>query len=94
VWWPWLDFGQAGIDKELGGFDLVASGSPTISIGWDQTDLAAFTTPYALPADTLPGGVIPLPVTAPTLSVRLDWASGAWTLNQVGLYLNDNAEAS
>lgn len=92
VWWPWLDFGQPGVSKSMLGFDLVASGTPSISIGFDQRDVAALTTPYELPGDTLPDGYFPLEVTAPTLSVKLTFAGGErWTLNEVLLYLNDNA---
>lgn len=91
VWWPYLDFGQAGVTKQLEGFDLVASGIPSISIGYDQRNLELFTAPYEVPADTLPGGIIPLPVCAPTFSVRIDFAPGeAWNLQAVTLFVQDD----
>lgn len=91
VWWPYLDFGQPGVTKMLEGFDIIASGSPEVSIGYDQRNLAAFTTPYALPADTIPGGMIGLCVTAPTMSVRVDFAPGEkWSLSGVTLFVSDD----
>lgn len=90
VWWPWLDFGQPGVTKMLEGFDIVGSGAPSVSIGYDQRNLAAFTAPYAVSPDTMPGGIIPLPVAAPTMSVRIDYAGGqAWNLQAFQLYLDD-----
>ncbi|MGH8032029.1 MAG: hypothetical protein ACREO8_06595 [Luteimonas sp.] len=90
VWWHYLDFGQPGVTKMLQGVDVVASGTPSISIGYDQRDLAMFTAPYEIPADTLPGGMIPLPVSAPTMSVKLDFASGQrWSMQAVNLIVSD-----
>jgi hypothetical protein len=74
----------------LEGFDIVGSGTPSVSIGYDQTDVTAFTTPYEVSPDTLTGGIIPLPVAAPTLSVKVSYAGGeAWSLQAVQLYLDD-----
>lgn len=90
VQWPWIDAGQPGVTKQLVGFDLVANGSPSVSFGFDQNNLTAFTTPYAIPADTLTGGVIPMPLMAPSFSLRLDFAAGsAWNVRTATLYLND-----
>lgn len=95
VQWPWLDMGQPGVTKMLEGIDIVASGAPSIEIGYDQTNAAAFTPPYALDPDTLPGGIVPLPVAAPSLAVRVTFAGGqAWSLNAIGLYLHDDREAA
>lgn len=90
VWWPWLDFGSPGVTKMLEGFDYVGSGQgPSISIGYDQRQVAALTPPYQLPNDTMPGGLVPLPVMAPTLSVRLDFAGGmAWNVQSVLIQAN------
>jgi hypothetical protein len=72
------------------GFDIVGSGAPSVSIGYDQRNLAAFTDPYAVSPDTMPGGIIPLPVAAPTLSVKINFAGGqAWNLQAFQLYLDD-----
>lgn len=88
VWWNWLDLDSPGVTKMLEGFDYVGTGQgPSISIGYDQRNVAAFTTPYLLDTDTMPGGIIPLPVAAPTLSVKLQFAGGAaWQVQSVLLY--------
>lgn len=92
VQWGWLDCGQPGVTKELEGFDVVGSGTPSVSIGYDQRNVSAFTEPYAIDADTVPGDIIPLPVVAPSLSVKLAFAGGsAWSLQSVTLYLRDRA---
>lgn len=90
VWWSWLDFGTPGTTKMLEGFDYIGTGQgPSISIGYDQRNVAAFTDPYLLDPDTLPGGIIPLPVAAPTLSVKLEFAGGAaWQTQSVILYVD------
>lgn len=90
VHWPWLDFGNPGQTKMLEGFDYVGNGQgPAISFGYDQRSLAAFTEPYALPADTLPGGVIPMPLSAPTLSVKLNFEGGQrWQVQAVMLLVH------
>lgn len=74
VQWPWLDFGQVGIQKMLIGVDLVASGDPQVSIGYDERNPAAFTTPFTIPSDTQVGGIIPIPISAPSMSIRYDFA--------------------
>lgn len=90
VQWPHLDMGQPGVNKMLEGLDVVSEGTPSVSVGFDQRNLSAFTTPYVIPADTLPGGVIPLPVTAPSLAVKLTFAGGErWSVNAVNLYVQD-----
>lgn len=85
VWWPWLDFGSPGQTKMLEGFDYVGTGQgPSIRIGYDQRSLTAFTPGYQISSDTMPGGMIPIPVAAPTLSVRLSFAGGEqWNVQSV-----------
>jgi hypothetical protein len=91
VWWPWLDFGSPGVTKMLEGFDYIGSGQgPSIQIGYDQRNVAAMTPAYQLSNDTMPGGIIPLPVSAPTFSVKLTFDGGQkWTVNAVNLSLFD-----
>lgn len=91
IQWNWLDLGQPGQEKYLIGADVVGSGSPSISVGYDETNQAAFTAPYAVPADTQPGKVIPLPVAGPSFSLRVTYAGGVtrWELQAASLYLND-----
>lgn len=87
VQWNWLDIGGAGQSAELEGFDMEGDGSPSISFGYDQRDVTAFTTPWAFDPDTIGGGIVPYPLMAPTLSVRMDFAGGeAWSLKRVILY--------
>ena len=59
IQWPWLDFEQPGVTKQLREFDFVGTGTASIEFGYDQTNLGTFTAPYAIPADTYPGQVIP-----------------------------------
>lgn len=90
VQFHWLDFGRPGVTKMLEGFDIVSAGLPSVSIGYDQRDTSVFTTPYAIDADTVPGGIIPLPVTAPSLSVKVDFTAGtAWSLSSLSVVLHD-----
>lgn len=89
VWWHYLDFGALGITKSMVGFDVVASGTFNVAIGYDQSNTATATTDYELTGDTLPNGIIPLPVTAPSFQFRLTWTSGAWEWQASALYLQD-----
>jgi len=90
VQWPWLDFGQPGMTKRLFGFDVVGEGAMQVSFGFDQSQPAAFTPPWPVPADTVPGQIIPMPLAAPSLSVKLTWdGSTSWQLHAVTLYVQD-----
>ena len=90
VWWPWLDFGQPGVTKMMEGFDIVSEGTPSVSIGYDQRNVAAFTAPYTLSPDTLPGGIIPFPVSAPSFSLKVEFAAGEeWSLSACSLSFFD-----
>lgn len=88
---PALDMGSPGVSKMMVGMDIVGYGEASVSIGWDQTDPAAYTSPYLLPEDSVPGGFIPIPVMAPSFAVRIVYAGGqAWKLNAMNLYLQDS----
>ena len=90
VQYPWIDGGLAGATKMMEGVDLVASGDPSVSIGYDQRNTSAFTTPYQINPDTMPGGIIPIPVMGPSFSLRINFAGGtAWSLKSANLYLED-----
>lgn len=94
IQWPWLDFGQPGLSKQLLGVDISAMNASGIEIevGYDQTNKSAFTTPYMLPGDSVPGTFTPLPVLAPSFSIRLRLSSyDFWQFQAVTLYLNDQA---
>lgn len=89
--WPWLDFGQPGQQKMMIGIDHVGSGVPQVSIGYDESNVAAFTAPYSISPDTQPGQIIPIPVSGPSFSVRFDYAgaTGRWELQATTMYLQD-----
>ena len=90
VQYQWLDFGQPGVSKQVVGFDLVGSGNPSFALGYDQTNEGTFTTDFVVPPDTVPGQIIPLPVMAPSMSVRISYPGGQkWKLQAVSLYLQD-----
>jgi len=90
IQWPWLDFGQPGVNKLLEGFDIVAYGTSAIEIGYDQTNTNSWTASFAIPEDTYPGQVIPLPILSPSMSVRLTFdPDQAWQWNAMSLYLQD-----
>lgn len=88
--WPYIDSGTPGATKQMVGLDLVASGVPTISIGYDQSDMSRFTSGYTINPDTMPGGMIPFPLMAPTFSLKITFAPGtAWKVRSATLYLNE-----
>lgn len=90
VWWPYLNRGNPRQDMRLESLDIEGYGSASVSIGYNQTNSAAYTTPYTVSADTVPGGTIPIPVTAPSMAVKLTYAPGqSWELLQLTLYLQD-----
>lgn len=71
IQWPWLDMGMPGADKQMESFDLVGYGSAKLEFGYDQTEPGYFTAPYAVSPDTLRGTTVPMPLTAPSYSVRI-----------------------
>lgn len=91
VQWPWLDFGAPGVTKMMQAVDVVGDGTGTVSlqIGYDQRSVEAFTPAYTIPIDTLTGMPVPMPVSAPTFSVRLTF-TGKWSLQSVAVYLADS----
>ena len=91
VQWPWLDFGTPGVTKMLQTVDVVGDGPGTVSlqVGYDQRAVEAFTPAYTIPIDTLTGMPIPIPVSAPTLSVRLSF-TGKWSLQAVNVNLAES----
>lgn len=87
VQWNWLDLAGPGDSAALEGFDLEGAGAPAISFGYDQRSTGTFTTPWSFDPDTVTGGIVPYPLQAPSLSVRLDFEAGtAWNLKRVILY--------
>jgi len=91
VQYPWLDFGTAGVTKMMETVDIVGNGvAPTISIGYDQTNPLAVTTPYQLQTDSMTGFPVPIPVSAPTFSIKLAYPSGGWELQQFNVQIRQN----
>lgn len=93
IQWQWLDYGQPGVSKLMVGFDLVAASNilATVSVGYDQSNKAAFTPFFTIPADTVPGTFIPLSLFAPSFSLKITFAGSAqWTLYSVTTYLRDS----
>lgn len=90
VWWPWLDFGAIGTTKMMIGMDYIGLRPVTIEFGYDQDNPAAFTAPYAIDRDTVPGGIIPFPLAAPSISPRITHsANEEWDMDALVLYLAD-----
>lgn len=90
VWTPYLDMGNPGVTKAINGIDIVAYGTLTVSIGYNQLDTSQYTAPFAIGPDTVPGGTVPFGVAAPSMAVKLVFAGGqSWQLNAMTLYLDD-----
>lgn len=90
VRWNYLDCGQPGATKGMTGFDFVGTGLPSFSVGWDERFFDRATTPYAIDADTLPGGIIPLDVWGASFSMIVDFTPGTpWSLSSVILYIDE-----
>ncbi len=88
--WPHLDMGQIGIEKNMIGVDLISDAPTgvTFSVGYDQRDLAKRTAAYAIDADTLPGPLLPMPVSGPSFDLQLNFAAGqAWEHIAANLYV-------
>jgi len=71
IQWPWLDSGAPGADKQMESFEVVGYGRGVFEFGYDQTEPGYFTEPYEVVADTVRGTPIPMPIVAPSYSVRV-----------------------
>lgn len=90
VWWPYLDLDSPGRDKFLEAIDVVGYGVPSVSIGYNQADTTAYTPPYVIGSDTVPGGKVAMNVTAPSMAVKVGYAPGqSWELLAAALYLQE-----
>lgn len=95
VAWPYLEFGSVGDDKSMVGFKLVVKGEVDVQFGYNQADDTQVTPSYVLTGDTVPGDVIPMPITAPSFQMRLTFSGNqAWEWNASVLYVNDNRISS
>jgi hypothetical protein len=84
VQWPWIDLGG---NAQMEGFEIVSTGGvPYVSVGYNQKDINAFTEEYAVDYDTMPDeGIIPMPISAPALSIRVRFAGGAGRFPQLNM---------
>jgi len=92
IHWPFLDFGTVGVDKELQGFDLVATAPEgvAVSIGYNQRNINDRTEDYDVDPDTINDQVVPFPMTAPSFDLRLTFAADqSWEWFAANLYLQD-----
>lgn len=99
--WNYLDLGPMNMDKMMEGFDLTIGAIDdsglvvqnnnvvcNISFGYNQSDKSQATEPYAVTGDTSPGTLIPIPITAPSIQVRLDFGTGQnWGWGALNLYV-------
>lgn len=90
VQWPWLDFNSATVTKRMDGFDIVGVGIPSVQFGYDQSNPLAMTAPYTVSPDSIPGMMIPMPVLAPSFSVKVTYAGGqAWKLQAMNMWFDN-----
>lgn len=92
IQWPWLDMGQPGVHKRMFGLDIAGTGVPEISVGYSQSDQTLFTAGFEVDADTVTGSIIPMPLTAPSFSLKITYRGeegNFWQFNAANLYLND-----
>lgn len=84
---PYIDLGSPGVEKMLVGFDSVNLGTPSVQMGYDEYNLANLTAPFTIPADTIPGMIIPLPIASPSFSLKLTFPAGApWKMMSANFY--------
>lgn len=89
AWWPYLDLGQIGLDKQLEGFDIACNGEVSVAFGYNQKDPSQVTDPYVVDGDTLDqSGMVPFPVTAVSFQARLSFTPGQqWEWQVLNLYI-------
>jgi len=91
LWWPSLDNGVLGQNKQLDAFDIVCKGEVTVQFGYDQRDPGVLTASYTLNGDTLPGTPIPYPISGPSFAPKLTFSGGqAWEWMALNLYLQNS----
>lgn len=91
IQYPHLDCGSIGSEKTMVGIDVIsdAPAGLTVSVGYDQRNLDARTDPFTIPADTMNGMLIPIPVTAPSFDLKLVFEPGqSWEFTAANIYLN------
>lgn len=97
IQWPHLDMGALGVEKALVGLDVIATAPEglSVSVGYDQRDLSQRTTPYLIDADTLPGQLIPIPVSGPSFDLQITFEPNQeWQWDAANLYIQDQRPGS
>ncbi len=92
VHWPFLDLNNPGANKQLVGFDVTtdAPEGVSVSIGYNQRDISQRTADYEVPADTLDGSMIAMPLNAPSFDLKLTFEPDQeWEFFAANLYVND-----
>lgn len=92
IHWLHLDFGALGVEKQFLGFDLVANAPEgvRVSIGYDQRDVNARTADYSMEGDSLPGQMVPIPVSGPSFDLRVTFeANQVWEWQAAVMYIQD-----
>jgi hypothetical protein len=92
IWWPWLDFGQIGRQKMMAGFDIQGDGTVSVQFGYDERSDTVLTDSWNINpvTDSLPDMVLPFPLTAPSISVKLTYEGPqAWKWDGFTVYLQD-----
>lgn len=100
--WNYLDCGTIGIDKQMEGFDLTIGNidndgtiidndvNCNITFGYNQSNMSQATDPYMITGDTVPGSMVPMPLTAPTIQARLDFGVGQdWGWSLLNMYVRE-----
>jgi|GEM_PF-1997167 len=98
--WNYIDGGSIGIDKQMEGFDLVVGNIEddgqiidnnvvcAVSFGYNQANPEMATAPFSVTGDSVPGTIIPMPMTAPSIQPRLDFGTGQnWGWGVLNLYM-------
>lgn len=89
----YLDMGSPAVTKMMVGVDLVGNGVARIALGYNQTNLSYFTPDAEVPADTVPGSIIPIPLAAPSFAMRIRYSSidnpDGWEWLASSFYIND-----
>lgn len=87
MWWAYLDLQTLGRQTMLHGFDLVGTGEVNVQFAYDQSNAALVTSTYIVQAETLPGMPIAMPISAPSIQLRLTFSPNqAWRWNAAKLY--------
>lgn len=98
--WNYVECGALGVDKMMEGFDLTIGNIDddgdivnndvvcNVSIGYNQSNPEMATEPWPVDGDTIPGTMVPMPVTAPSFQMRLDFGTGQdWGWAALNMYV-------